>query len=677
AMVGEDLESATVKQLWPFWMAKKARQWVIANIFGGRVSNGRIEVFIPAGRLPKPGDKLELVGDELKISFDIAGARMNVAGDIPPLRDTSGRFSLHGERADIEIAAGTAYFPSGRTVRLDGGKVVLPNTYAKPLMAELDLNLAGAADAIGELATYRPIEALQKTGFAPGDFSGEITAKVRAVIGLIRDHDPPPPQWSAELALKHVGIGKPFAGRSVGALTGRLAVVPTEARLDAAGEVDGVPLTIALVEPIGPTSGRQRDLKLSGTLDDAARDKVMPGLDGLLAGPVGFEMEMVGTGNQKITADLDRATVSVPWLGWSKGRDIAAKARFELETAAGVARLKGFDFGGDGFSVRGEMVFDGQTLRSASFDRVRLSAQDDLQLTVERGDGGYRIRARGDLADVRPVIGRLKEPASGGGATGDRTAVTLDAKLGQVTGFNGETLSNVEMAYSAVGSDVNAIQLSAVTASGQAMVANMVKGRKGADNIELTSGDAGAVARFADLYNHMQGGLLNVRLRPVQDGGWRGSIDIRKFALVNEEKLRSIVSTPVDSNGRSLNQAVRRDIDTSSVRFDRGFARIRAVNGKLDIENGVVRGDTVGATFQGTLRDAAGRMDMTGTFMPAYGLNRLFAELPLIGAILGNGRDRGLLGITFKLTGPFEKPNLAINPLSIIAPGVFRNIFEF
>ncbi|MGO8078085.1 hypothetical protein AB9F41_37740, partial [Rhizobium leguminosarum] len=67
------------------------------------------------------------------------------------------------------------------------------------------------------------------------------------------------------------------------------------------------------------------------------------------------------------------------------------------------------------------------------------------------------------------------------------------------------------------------------------------------------------------------------------------------------------------------------------------------------IVNGVLRGDQIGATFQGIVRDRKGNMEMTGTFMPAYGLNRLFAELQLIGVILGNGRDRGLIGITFKL----------------------------
>ncbi|MNT72628.1 hypothetical protein D3C72_2112500 [compost metagenome] len=91
----------------------------------------------------------------------------------------------------------------------------------------------------------------------------------------------------------------------------------------------------------------------------------------------------------------------------------------------------------------------------------------------------------------------------------------------------------------------------------------------------------------------------------------------------------------------------------------------------------MVRGEQVGATFQGMVRDAKGQIDLTGTFMPAYGLNRLFGELPVIGILLGNGRDRGLLGITFKLTGATEQPKLVVNPLSIIAPGVFRQIFEF
>ena len=36
-----------------------------------------------------------------------------------------------------------------------------------------------------------------------------------------------------------------------------------------------------------------------------------------------------------------------------------------------------------------------------------------------------------------------------------------------------------------------------------------------------------------------------------------------------------------------------------------------------------------------------------------------------------------LIGITFKMSGTFTRPNIIVNPLSIIAPGVFRQIFEY
>ena len=220
------------------------------------------------------------------------------------------------------------------------------------------------------------------------------------------------------------------------------------------------------------------------------------------------------------------------------------------------------------------------------------------------------------------------------------------------------------------------VDVRGVTGNGQAVVAQTTnKGASG--TITLTSSDAGSLARFADIYTRIRGGLVNLSLTTNNGSAWSGSLDMRNFSVVNEAKLQDIVATPTGEDGRSLNTAVRRNIDVSSEKFQRGFARIVSRGGAVSIENGVLRGDQIGATFQGVVRDAKGRMDLTGTFMPAYGLNRLFAELPLIGVILGNGSDRGLIGITFKLTGKFDQPNLQINPLSVIAPGVFRQIFEF
>lgn len=675
-MIADRLQSAAVKQFWPYWMAKTARSWVAKNIFGGTVTNGRIEVFLSADREYEPGTQLELDADELKIDFDIEGARMNVAGEIPPIRDTSGRFRLRGARTEIAISGGTAYLPSGRTVALEEGTFILPDGYRKPLMADMDIDVSGDADAVAELVTYRPIRVLPSTGFAPDDFSGTVKADVKAHFGLIAAHHPPPPEWTVDLVLDGVDVNKPIDGRAVAGIDGTLAITPARAELKARGSIDGVAMDIALTEPVDREAGAERQITLSGTLDDAARRRLLPGLADIVRGPMAVRMEQEGDGVSLIEADLGKAVVTLPWIGWTKGAGIAARASFTATTENDLTKVSQFSFSGDGFSIGGDLALRGGVLDSAGFSTVKLSAQDSFRLRLTRDKAGYLAVAEGEAADLRPVLAQIKDSTGDGKPGGKAQALAVRLDLKRALGFNGEGLSNVQLRYESAGRRISALDLSAVTDGNAPVIASLVR-RGNGEVIELTSGDAGALARFADIYGHMRGGLLNLRLRETAADDWIGSVDIRRFSLVGEERLRSLVSTPAGEGGKSLNDAVRRDIDVSTVSFQRGFARLRVSGGALSLDGGVLRGQTVGATFQGTVRDANGRIDMTGTFMPAYGLNRLFAELPLIGVILGNGRDRGLIGITFKLTGALHKPQLAINPLSIIAPGVFRGIFEF
>lgn len=662
-----------VKQLWPFWMARKPRDWVLANMFGGSVANGTIAVFIPAGRMKGPGIPMELDANELQIGFDLADSRLNLPGEMPPLRDLGGHFSLKGQELVVDVSKAAAYAPSGRVVAVESGRFSIASTYAKPLMADLAMKIAGRADAITELANFKPVNALKGSNFKPEDFSGNAKADIQARFGLISDHNPPKPIWNAQIHLDGVNLATPMEGHKIGGLTGLLAVDTRSARLTANGTVDDVPAEFVVTEPVDSSAGVKRERIIKATLNNAQRDKLIPGLSDMVDGQIVAELTRLDDKRQTVTLDLSRTALTVPWIGWTKGSGIGAKAQFEVSSDAGKqTTLSDFQLSGESFGVKGDLQMADGALTSASFSHVQLSPADNYSLSVKRSRGAYEISIGGSAVDMRPIITMLRanNGSSGGGAEGSSTS--LRAQVDRVVGFNDEHLSNVALNFSTRGSNILRADLSAITGSGQAVVSQMSRG----DTISVTSGDAGAVARFADLYDNMNAGLLNLKLK-ARGNDWVGSLDIRNFQLRNEERLQSMVSTPVGQDGQSLNSAVKRDIDVSSPRFQRGFAALVYRNGSLSVANGVLRGEQIGATFQGKLRDAAGNMDMTGTFMPAYGLNRLFGELPLIGAILGNGRDRGLLGITFKLEGAFDKPRLTVNPLSLIAPGVFRQIFEF
>lgn len=672
-----DMKTSVVKQLWPYWIAAKPRRWVLANIFGGTITNGQISVFIPQDRLTVEPKPLHLDENELRVSLDIVDARMNITGEIPPLRDTSAHLELAGRQVVTTIHSAASYFPSGRVVKVERGELKLEDIYRKPLMADINIAVSGAADAVAELVSFKPIRALERVGFAVADFTGAVRGEAHVRLGLISDQHPPDPDWKAHLELTEVDVAKPYSGRKITELTGTLDVDPKAARLEGKARIDDVPMELQVTEPVDKDKpvARERVVKLK--LGNEERRRFAPGLDDLVDGPITVELSRVDDQRQAAVIDLSSATLTVPWIGWAKGQGIGAKATFEAVESEGQTSIEKFVLDGDGFGAAGSLVVGKQGLVSADLKRMRLAPADDYSLVVRQNKGGYDISVSGKSADVRSLIAELKSPGRGQGDGGAKsTNLKIKGRLDRVVGFGDEALSGVSILYGSNGGKTTALDVSGVTDGGQAVVAKLRRPSE-LSEVSVTSSDAGAVARFVNLYNRMIGGLMNLKLSEYANGTWSGSLDVRDFRVENEQRLQSIVTTPAGADGKSLNTAVKKDIDVSSARFQRAFARLVYVDGGLRVENGVVRGEQVGATFQGMVRDAKGQIDLTGTFMPAYGLNRLFGELPVIGILLGNGRDRGLLGITFKLTGATEQPKLVVNPLSIIAPGVFRQIFEF
>ena len=87
-------------------------------------------------------------------------------------------------------------------------------------------------------------------------------------------------------------------------------------------------------------------------------------------------------------------------------------------------------------------------------------------------------------------------------------------------------------------------------------------------------------------------------------------------------------------------------------------------------------GVAVGATVDGYIDYTHNDVRMRGTFVPLYGLNNMFGQIPIVGLFLG-GSNEGLIGVTYEVVGPPSAPVLRVNPISAVAPGLLRKFFEF
>lgn len=673
-----EMPVADAKHLWPIDVADGARAWVLKNLYGGRLKDSRIDISLAGGRFNGPGLPAPLTDEEIKADFKVEHTRFDVIGELPPVRDVNGTVTVRGAHTTIKLDNGIAYTPDNRKAEVSEGTLIIPWGPQRPVIATVDLVVSGQAAAIAEIAGKKPIDVLKNVPFTPQDVSGDVRSRVKVSFAVSKDPPPGTLKWDADIGFKNLSIDQPIGGSTVTEADGSIKVDQIAAQITANAKLDGIPAKVTMTEPVDRSGPAKRDQKVRLEIDNKSRDKVLPGLKGIFSGPISVDLGMEENGKRHVSADLDRTQIDLPWLGWRKGSGVASKAEFDLVKGNdGKIDIRNLVLSGEAFGAKGNVSIAGGDLQSADLSDVRLNRSDRLTIKATKGTGGYRVNVSGSQFDARSLIKQFSDLGKkNGGSKGDSARVVVSAQIDRVTGFNDEILKNVALSYESAGNKISGVSVNAQTSSGQSFVATN-NDQGDARSVSLQSNDAGAVLRFFDFYDKMRGGKITVGLAGQGNGPLSGQIDAQNFSIINEPRLAKIVSSSPASGGNSLNQAVKRDIDVSRVDIERGYALIEKGEGYMKLAKGAVRGPSVGTTFQGTLYDPQGNMSMTGTFMPAYGVNRIFGELPIFGALLGNGRDRGLLGITFKLEGSAKAPQVIVNPISIIAPGIFRSIFEF
>jgi hypothetical protein len=305
---------------------------------------------------------------------------------------------------------------------------------------------------------------------------------------------------------------------------------------------------------------------------------------------------------------------------------------------------------------------------NANFPTYSPSEGDKTSLKADRGaDGVVRVTMRGDVFDGR---GFLKSAISGKEADVKSKAKNydydVDLKLGVVAGNNGEAVRSVDVKMSRRGGTIKSFVLSGKLGRDMPLTGDLRGHAQGRDVIYIETSDAGAFFRFTDTYGKMVGGQLSLAMDTptIEPRAKEGLINVRDFSIKGETSLdRVAAGGPAGlPNGISFSQL---------------RAEFTRQNGQLTIREGVVKGPTIGATIEGSIDYPGNQVRMSGTFVPMYGLNNMFGQVPILGLFLGGGSNEGLIGVTYEVVGSPGQPVLRVNPISAMAPGVLRKIFEF
>lgn len=672
-IAGEGVTADDFKRLWPYIMSGESRDWFVANVTEGRVKNARLRFNFPVGSLAIGDDAVPIPPDSMLI--DIVGENVAIrpTPQMSPIT-ISGDTRLRVDDVNLTIAGG------GGSLDTDAGKItvanpalVMDNSVPGESIIEISGDLNAPIPAVLALVEQQQPEVLSNLEL-PIDLAS-LTGSVD--LGLVATIALGDEEVGREMKLDYVVNGtvadfassQPIEGRIIS--DGQLSFSASQDNYQLGGtaEIDGMQAELS----VEGTPQTAPVIRLGSTI--AVAELAEFGFDAseFLGGQVRFVAQPLADGALQMSVDLEAASLNIRDLGISKAVGEPGLLTATVRPDGAVTHLEDIALNFGTVRLSGRLDYHAtEGLVAANFTNFALSQGDSSTVDLTPVDGGFSVRIRGSQLDLKPVLSRFFSLGQGSGgvqSTQFDQTIVLDVQLDRAIGYYATTAFNLDLDMSLRGANLRRVNLTAQFDEGNAVSITTNPAPNGR-TLSMAFNDAGTVLRLLGIYSQLAGGsgsLVMTTNRQLDQEV--GQLVMRNFAIVDENNVVQILGNHSDSRA-AIAASNRLDFRAGQVDFIRKSDRV-------EVTDAVLAGDTVGGTLRGFIYTDRRQYDLTGTYVPLFGLNNIFQQLPILGPLLGGRDGEGLVGVTFAVRGPLADPQFLVNPLSILAPGIFREMFEF
>jgi hypothetical protein len=682
------MSAAQFMTLWPESLASPARAWVAAHVTKGAVTAGAFKVGIEAGSAADGAAQTRST-----LTLETAGIDIKLFEGWPALELPRALVRVDGGSLDVSAPEGAMAGADGRKLGFRGGRFQAAETIgADQPTGELSFRVTGPLATALELADRPAFQVFRSRGLSPAGIDGRIEGPVRLLFPLANNLQASEVRPDAKLRVtdlrgRNLPIGVDVSG-------GTLSLEADDKALDVKGDIlaKSVNAKVNWQYVFNSPAAQQAPVRLTATLDNA--DRASLGLDvaDLVQGetPVEVTVAADGSGQTRVRVDLTRAEVLIEPIAFRKATGRPAILHFEpvrVPGAGGTARtaLQNIRLSGDDVALEGSLVL-GPDNKAREFSlpvfSVNVVSRLEVQGKLRPADRVWDIRAKGPTFDGRPMFRALFDLGRPPGATpkpGERSGFDITAEIDTVLGFTDTTLRAVKLSASRREDRLTALDVKGTLEGGKPFAA-LIRQQPGVGRQLLAEGaDAGQVFKLVGFYPSAVGGLMQLEVnldgRGVNEQS--GTLWARDFAVLGDPVASEVFqnadqTTAAQPNGGGRGGRPR--VVRSRFDFDGMRIPFSVGQGQFVMNDAVLRGPLIGATMRGRIDFRGQTVNVGGTYVPASALNSAIGGI--LGPLSGGPQGEGLFGITFAVQGPIEKPQVIVNPLSLLTPGIFREIMQ-
>ena len=686
-----------LKVLWPRSLSPGARNW-----FGTRMTRGNLKsasLRFTSGSYAGEGSVRGPDGVAKRFTVAMEGSDLSAKplAWLSPIDAPRALLSLENNALEVTVPDAVVAIGPNKRIALKVGRFSVGMLNAEPPEATITFKALSGLVPVLDVLDQSPLHLLAANGLTTEGLDGKVEAQVKLSLPLIADLDSKSVKIEAKARVSD-GRAKQFVGAfDIQAAT--IAVDVSDVAVGVTGDMlaNGVAVKLGWQRILEDNGEKQPPLRLSATLDNA--DRAQLGLDvnqhvqGEVPVEILIEKGAADAATVRLRADLTAAEIHLEALAWRKPRGQSTTLGADVVRGkVNKFELQNLKVVGDDLAIEGSLGIGADnrlreiTLSSFALNVItRLEVQAGLKMESANDKVGlWHVRVRGQNFDARDLFKSLFSVGTGNDKTAKPTkpsaGMDLDLEVDNVLGHSEVSLHGLRMKLMRRADKLVSLDARATIDGGAPVALSMVPQEGQPRRLRADTPDAGQAFKLIGFYPNMQLGRARMEINVDGRGPAEktGTVWVEDFRILGDpivsEVLGSVGNDPAD-DAKAARAARRRGQQREVFEFNKMQVPFSVGYGQFVIENAFLRGPLLGVNLVGKADFKLNTLNLGGTYIPLQGLNNAFSDVPLLGAIVSGPKGDGAFGITFAVQGPMSQPQVLVNPLSIVAPGIFREIF--
>jgi hypothetical protein len=672
---GTGIDWKKLEGWWPETMAADSRGWLIPNITSGIVENLDANTRI---RFPK-GEKPSAAVEELAGTFKAHDLTVHYLRPMPPIEHGVATASFDAKQFTAKIEGGEV-----GNIKLGKGDLLITGLDQEDQFIKIGGDITSPMQDALALLDHPRLGYTSKLGLSPERSSGDAATHIQFDFPAEKDLTFAKVKIGVTATMTNVGLQKAMFDQDVTEGNLELALSQNGMRISGPLKFGGIPLDLQWLENFTDDAKFEQQIRAVGTVNAEQRAafgyETRPFFDGPARTDLTYITYPGGRGRIDATFDLTQSILTFEFAKWSKpaGQPGQGKLGVEMRDRR-IQSIPLFDVTAGDLKTAGKIDFDEAgkpalvTMPSLTYGRNALS-----NVGVAFKGELIEVAIGGGDVDVEPWMDNdapVKDDATLAREESEtqRPFRLTAPSLNSVRVGEDRTLQNVkvELYHDPMWWDV--IDLSATLPGGAPLRLTYRPGEPGSGQHRLSAEttDAGAALRALDIYDSIKGGTLKITGKVKDDEPrrpLRGRLDSSSFRLVNTPFFVRFLSVAALTGLVDV-------LSGEGFYFDGASARFTKTMGTIEVTRFRSAGPSVGLTSKGTIDLDRQKIDLEGVIVPAYAINSILGNIPLLGDLLQGGPGEGLFSAAYKISGDLPEPKIDVNPWTALAPGFLRDIF--